>query len=112
MYGAKNPHSWVGHGFTDSEMNMIIQAGAEWSLCVTCGAWVSLQLWEHLVHASLDKKLQQQILVEELIPTLRGVIAFFMDYAYIEQKDDGSYVVHTGPTTSPENSYAIVLNEG
>jgi hypothetical protein len=38
VYGCTNG-GWVAHGFTDNRMNMGMIGDAQWSLCVTCGAW-------------------------------------------------------------------------
>jgi len=48
-----------------------------------------------------------------VINTLRGVVLFFKHYMFRMDGDGGvdDYTVHTGPTTSPENSY-ILLHTG
>ncbi len=99
---------------------------AQWSLCATCGAWLSLQLFEHILYTDIHTDKSQQILNNELIPTLRGVAQFFMEYVHVEvlqnennennnknsENSSKLYVVHTGPTTSPENSYTIMNTNG
>lgn len=88
---------------------------AQWSLCVTCGAWMALHLWEHIAYESISSD-WSELLVSELLPTLRGVAQFFTEYMYREKINGGSgdsqqqsemFIAHTGPTTSPENSYTI-----
>ena len=69
------------------------------SLCVSCGAWITLSLWEALLYSDPS--------VNDLRRTLnifRKNVQFFIDYIW---EDNISGYVHTGPTTSPENSYRL-----
>lgn len=108
MYGCQD--GWVAHGFTDGDMDTSLYGDNQWALCVTCGAWAALSIWEHLI--------TQQVTLSALvnvIDTLRGVVQFFKEYMYREDVSaeassrTGGYMMHTGPTTSPENSYIILL---
>ena len=45
----------------------------QWSLCITCGAWLAVQVWEHFTFV-MDKKLLQF----RLMPILRGLIHFYL----------------------------------
>lgn len=106
MYGCQNTQGWVAHGFTDGDLDTSPYGDNQWALCVTCGAWAALAIWEHLI--------AQQITLSALVEvadTLRGVVLFFQEYMYREEKgaSEEGYVMHTGPTTSPENSYIILL---
>jgi hypothetical protein len=44
----------------------------------------------------------------EVTETLRGVVLFFREHIWRESRGDGAYMMHTGPTTSPENSYVLL----
>jgi alpha-L-fucosidase 2 len=98
LYGCKSPDSWVAHGFTDNRMKTGMIGEPQWSLCVTCGAWLALHIFDHLTF-----NFSKELLIEKNIPILRGIIHFFLEYFY---KDEYGFV-HTGPTTSPENSYEV-----
>ena len=67
---------------------------------------MALHLWEHLLRKPLTSQ-WYAVLIDELIPTLRGVALFFEQYMYVEGDVHYVYTAHTGPTTSPENSYTI-----
>ena len=43
MYGKPG---WVSHGFTDIWMKTRVLGDPQWAMCVTCGAWVALHLYE------------------------------------------------------------------
>jgi alpha-L-fucosidase 2 len=127
MYGCKG---WVMHGFTDQTLRAFPMAEPVWSLCVTCGAWLSMHLWDAITYEStktahLDQTIRSiqdkslinvdEALIKRLsvvdntilkraIPIYRGIASFFLDYMW--KDSDGHY--HTGPTTSPENSYALI----
>lgn len=96
LYGCAG---WVAHGFTDVSQDAGILGDSQWALCVTCGAWLVTQLWDHLTF-SFDSDL----LLVHLLPLLRGVADFFLDYMW----EDDAGVFHTGPTTSPENSFFLI----
>jgi hypothetical protein len=95
MYGCRG---WVGHGFTDNLFDMGVRGGPMWAMCVSCGAWMSLHLWEYVTFNSDIETLQNT-----LIPVFRSTAEFFLDHLF-EDKDG---IVHSGPTTSPENSYVV-----
>lgn len=59
-------------------------------------AWLCLQLYDNYLYHQ-DKEL----LVREILPTMREAIAFFEDYLY--EAPDGTLL--TGPSVSPENTY-------
>ena len=97
IYGCRG---FVAHGFVDSvQLNGGLLGDPQWSLCVTCGAWLSLSLWEYLVHSdpsSAD--------IRRVFNIFRRNVLFFVDYIW---ENEASGYVYTGPTTSPENSYRI-----
>lgn len=68
-----------------------------WGATNTCGAWISLHLWEHYLY-TLDRAY-----LERVYPTMRGA-AEFLRSILIEHPD--GYLV-TGPTTSPENGFYL-----
>lgn len=96
-YGVRT--GWVTHAFTDNRMGCGMLGEAQWSLCVTCGAWLALQGFDHLTY-----KFDREALLDVMLPTLRGVAQFFSEYLYV---DPLTGTTHTGPTTSPENSYTF-----
>ena len=54
MYGCSAPGAWVAHGFTDNALSAGLLGDAQWSLCVTCGAWLATHLVDSLSF-SLDR---------------------------------------------------------
>jgi alpha-L-fucosidase 2 len=100
MYGCRG---FVAHGFLDSvSLNAGLLGESKWSLCVTCGAWLALSLWESILFSSpsleTNKSDQERILV-----IFRNIVEFFVDYLWEDEEGN----VHSGPTTSPENSYIL-----
>ena len=87
---------WVGHGFTDSLMGMGIRGDAQWALCATCGAWLGLHLWDYV---SFNQDIQT--LRHTLLPVYKSMATFYLEYLF----KDKHGTVHSGPTTSPENSF-------
>ncbi len=83
----------------------------QWSLCVSCGAWLATHLLEHVDFIAWDASYVHSTVV----PVLRGVACFFIEHVYVEYEQGSGRgtvakevkVVHTGPTTSPENSYRM-----
>ena len=105
----------------------------QWALCVTCGAWLALTVWDHYTYTG-----DMNMLEKEFLPTFQGIAEFFLDYLYSTDKNKKSpfssttttattndtgfggnppfpqafrarlhgLLLHTGPTTSPETSYA------
>lgn len=68
-----------------------------WGATNTCGAWISLHLWEHYLY-TLDRAY-----LERVYPTMLGA-AEFLRSILIEHPE--GYLV-TGPTTSPENGFYL-----
>lgn len=69
-----------------------------WGATNTCGAWISLHLWEHYLYTG-DKEY-----LERVYPIMRGA-AQFLRSILIEDTKSG-YLV-TAPTTSPENGFYL-----
>ena len=69
-----------------------------WGATNTCGAWISLHLWEHYLYSG-DREY-----LERVYPLMRGA-ALFLRSILIEEPDSG-YLV-TAPTTSPENGFYL-----
>jgi hypothetical protein len=125
MYSIKNANNlaWVAHGFTDSTLQGAIFGDLQWSLCVTCGAWVAMHLFDSISYLPVD----YSVLEMKIIPIFRGILLFFKEYIFFTAVDNPSvlyswdtlpvdyedspekYIAHTGPTSSPENSYKIPL---
>jgi hypothetical protein len=97
---------WVAHGFTDNTMNGGLRGAPHWGLCVTCGAWLSLHLWEHLSYSDTKSGAYSALLLDSL-RIFRGVAIFFQQYMI----EDQFGTKFTGPTTSPENSYHMTHNK-
>lgn len=103
-YDCKTGNSWVSHAFTDDTMNGGVLGDTQWSLCVTCGAWLANHLFD-LILFSEDYQFEEDllnILKLKIIPLFRGIATFFIDYIIVFQGTS-----YTGPSTSPENSYRI-----
>jgi hypothetical protein len=109
---------WVAHGYTDGYMDTGILGDVHWAYCVSCGAWASLALLEHVTFAPL-KSSSNQIALIELLQSFKGTSKFFLNYfTKIDSsgyKDiDGNQInvveYHTGPSGSPETSYGIKIN--
>ena len=97
MYGCPG---WVAHGFTDNWLDVGVRGGLEWALCVTCGAWVALHLWDH-ISFDFDISFVHNI----ILPVYRSLAQFFLSYMF--KDSEGLY--HTGPTTSPEVQWKNIL---
>lgn len=69
-----------------------------WGATNTCGAWISLHLWEHYLYSG-DREY-----LERVYPLMRGA-ALFLRSILIEEPKSG-YLV-TAPTTSPENGFYL-----
>lgn len=69
-----------------------------WGATNTCGAWISLHLWEHYLYSG-DKAYLKRV-----YPLMRGA-ALFLRSILIEDPASG-YLV-TAPTTSPENGFYL-----
>ena len=75
----------------------------------TGGAWMALHLWDKLTYAIGDEhtsgtrteNMTSSFLHDSFLPVFRSLVLFYVDYLF--QGSDG--YIHTGPTTSPENSY-------
>lgn len=96
--------AWVAHGFTDAFLDTGVLGESQWALCSTCGVWAALLLWEHALHVSAAGSDLQSLLVNHLLPVLRGAAEFFLEYFY----EDSRGGLHTGPATSPENSFQVI----
>jgi alpha-L-fucosidase 2 len=104
MYGITG-NGWVAHGFTDNSLSGGLRGEPYWSLCVTCGAWMALSMWEHLLFTPTSEWVSETNLMSSVLLLLRGAAEFFTEYMFIAE--DG-ITHHTGPTTSPENSYILM----
>lgn len=98
-------NAWVAHGFTDSSLRAEVMADLQWSLCVTCGAWAASHLLDIFLYSDINS-LDKDSLIE-VVEIYRGVADFFNAHLFVLDNDQ-STVLHTGPTTSPENSYTII----
>ena len=102
MYGCRG---WVAHGFMDPlSMNAGLLGEAQWGLCITCGAWLALTLWEALLYEQKDDGIYNNDTILAILKIYRGIVIFFSEYMF---EDVATGMYHTGPTTSPENSYLL-----
>ena len=69
-----------------------------WGATNTCGAWISLHLWEHYLY-TLDREY-----LERVYPLMRGAAEFL--YSILIEDPRSGYLV-TAPTTSPENGFYL-----
>ncbi len=88
---------WVLHHNTDLWRAAGPIDGAKWGLWPTGGAWLCVQLWDHVAFAG------DAALVERLYPLMKGAAQFFLD-ALVRLPGSG-YLV-TNPSLSPENVHA------
>lgn len=94
---------WVAHGFVDSSLRGGILGDLQWSLCVTCGAWLATQLFDRF--ATSSKVVHDLAAMEDVLEVYRGLVDFFQDHYLFSTTSSPEGILHTGPTTSPENSY-------
>ena len=93
-----NAEGWCAHilanawGFTSPSEN------PSWGATNTCGAWLSLHLWEHYLY-TLDKEYLARV-----YPIMRGAAEFLR--SILIEYPDTNYLV-TAPTTSPENGFYL-----
>lgn len=87
----------MAHGYFDGYLDGGLSGPIHWAMCVTCGAWIALSLWEHVSFTGDESTLHGH-----LLPAFKGIAEFFLEYMF---RIDGVY--HTGPTSSPENSYTV-----
>ena len=81
-------------------------------MCVTCGAWLAVQVWEKILYEEIDLDSVRYFLIDGLLPVFRGIATFFMQYiVLLQSNEDNTTYAHTGPTTSPENSYEIKFTD-
>eukprot|EP00605_Chrysophyceae_sp_TOSAG23-4_P002985 GSChrysophyteH1.ASY1.ANO1.3288.1 assembled CDS len=109
MYGAQK--GWVAHGFTDAYLDVGLRGNPCWAYCVTCGAWASLSLWEHITYAPVGTATSNEALTE-LFLSFQGTAEFFLDHFTTTRTASGEVEFHMGPSGSPENSYTMVDSGG
>lgn len=96
-------NSWVAHGFTDSTLRAMPLADLQWSLCITCGAWIATTLFDIISYGHFP---HDEAIIKRILLIFRGVAEFFEAYLLrVEDETTGEIVLLTGPTTSPENSF-------
>ena len=67
-----NCSGWVAHGFTDNSYIGGLYGDPQWALCVTCGAWLLVQAFEHISY-----KWNATLLYDVLLPIMRKSVLFF-----------------------------------
>jgi hypothetical protein len=60
---------------------------------------LALHAFDHLTYTY-----DEAVLIDVVLPALRGIAKFFLEYLW---EDPITHTLHTGPSTSPENSYQI-----
>lgn len=113
VYGSRSKGAWMAHGFTDAWASAAPLAPPMWSLCITCGGWAALQLWQRFEFSRREAHL------DVAWPLLRGSALFFADRLLKGKHGDGVGIlddaydghveknVRWGPSHSPENAYVI-----
>jgi hypothetical protein len=114
----ESEYTWIAHGFTDSIVQGDLFADLQWSLCITCAVWIANQLFDILAYDfEIDSSKNQVNILNEILEIYRGLSEFFLLYMFPIETASGSsqkkkVTYHTGPTTSPENSYHINYRHG
>ena len=93
QYGAGG---WVLHHNTDLWRATAPIDGAKWGLWPTGGAWLCVQLWDHLAFHWNDG------LADRLYPVTRGALEFILE---VLQPFPGTDYLVTNPSLSPENPH-------
>lgn len=93
-----NAEGWCAHILANAWGFTAPSEDPSWGATNTCGAWLSLHLWEHYLY-TLDKEYLARV-----YPIMRGA-AKFLSSILIEHPATG-YLV-TAPTTSPENGFFL-----
>lgn len=91
-----NAEGWCAHILANAWGFTAPSEDPSWGATNTCGAWLSLHLWEHYLYTHDTKYLAR------VYPIMRGA-AEFLHAILIEHPETG-YLV-TAPTTSPENGF-------
>ncbi|RYY68846.1 hypothetical protein EON63_24360 [archaeon] len=79
----------------------------QWALCDACGAWVSTHIYDQLLYLDLHTPQGYGVMMEQVLPVFRGLALFFVQYVLKEEIGGKLVMTHTGPTTSPENSFRM-----
>jgi alpha-L-fucosidase 2 len=95
IYGA---HGFVLHHNTDIWGDAVPIDGVGSGLWAMGGAWLSLHLWDHY-----DFTRDRHFLETRGYPVMKEAAEFLLDYLV----DDGKGHLVTGPSISPENTYAL-----
>ena len=95
FYGADG---WCAHILANAWGFTAPSEDPSWGATNTCGAWISLHLWEHYLY-TLDREYLARV-----YPTMRGA-AEFLRSILVTHPATG-YLV-TAPTTSPENGFYL-----
>lgn len=93
-----NAEGWCSHILANAWGFTAPSEDPSWGATNTCGAWISLHLWEHYLY-TLDEEYLRRV-----FPTMSGA-AEFLHSILIEHPETG-YLV-TAPTTSPENGFYL-----
>lgn len=88
---------WVLHHNTDLWRATGPIDAAQWGLWPTGGAWLCVQLWDHIVFAGGPDDL-----VKRVLPSLAGAVRFALDV--LQPLPNTNYLV-TNPSLSPENPH-------
>uniref|UniRef100_A0A7S3JVL2 Apple domain-containing protein n=1 Tax=Aureoumbra lagunensis TaxID=44058 RepID=A0A7S3JVL2_9STRA len=94
------PRGWVAHGFTDISADARPLGENRWALCVTCGAWIAITVYE-----LTEFEPSNCTNLKSLIKHLQGSVEFFLSGYLIKINN----TLITTPTTSPENSYRSTI---
>ena len=99
---------WVALGNLDGlSFNPTLNSEPHWALCVSCGAWAALSLWDHLSFAHVSSSSGAEAM-EELLLSFRGIAEFFLVHMTSLGQGGTTSTLHVGPSSSPENSYGLM----
>lgn len=93
-----NAEGWCAHILANAWGFTAPSEDPSWGATNTCGAWLSLHLWEHYRY-TLDKDYLARV-----YPVMRGAAEFLR--SILIEYPDTNYLV-TAPTTSPENGFYL-----
>ncbi|KQQ68887.1 glycosyl hydrolase family 95 catalytic domain-containing protein [Microbacterium sp. Leaf320] len=97
LYGARG---WVAHHNSDVwGWSLPVGDGhgaASWAIWMMGGVWLTHNLWDAYEFSG-----DRDLLRERIWPVMRGAVEFCLDWLVA----DADGVLHTSPSTAPENSY-------
>ena len=69
------------------------------AMCVTCGAWLALTLWEALLYMPHGSNshgksvIESEVTIDRVLTIFRGIVQFFVDYLWLDHRTG---IYHSG----------------